>query len=185
MKLPLAFNNLRDRTYRNVLIFSLLSGILMQSILIPTLDYIALTIKHDNHAFYNYATVATLAATLPQALSLVISYFVNNFSFRKVLVTGLSILLVSGSIILFFQHVFIIYVAWIILCGVIFNAFFLNLSRQICVLFANRMKDYQSDSFILGAIGNMLGYQLGNLIYNCTHLSGIIIIFTLICITSV
>lgn len=182
MKLPLTFSNLKDATYRNILIFSLLGGVLMQAVLVPTLDYIALTIKHDNQVFYNYATIATLAATLPQALSLLISYFVNNFSFRKVLVTGLSILLVSGSIILFIQHIFIIYVSWIILCGVIFNALYLNLSRQICALFATKIKDYQSDSFILGAIGNILGYQFGNLTYNYTHLSGIIIVFFAVCL---
>lgn len=178
----ISFKNLADLTYRNILFYSILAGVAMQTFLLSSIDYLALEIKHSDKVFYNYATIATLAATLPQALSLIISYLVNNLHFRKLLILGFSIIWISGVIIIFVKHNFLAYVTWIIVCGIIFNAIFLNLSRQMIRLLNERIKDYQSDSFLLGALGNMLGYQLGSLGYNHLHLNGIIIIFLISCL---
>lgn len=173
----LNFSNLSDKNYRNLLIYSVLSGILSQSLLLPSLDYLALGIKHDVNSFYDYATLATIAATLPPAISLAIGYLVNNLSFKRLLKVSLVILLISSLTILMLYKITLIYVSWIILCGVIFNALFLNLSRQICAIIGDKMKSYQNDNFLFGSLGNMLGFQLGNIIYNSFHLHGVIISF--------
>lgn len=171
-----SFQNFKESNYRNIVFFSILSGIAMQAFLLPSLDYIALDLKQD-HNFYNYATIATLAGTLPQAISLLIGYFVNNIKFRKIIAIGFAIIFVSSTVTLIFHQYFATYVIWIILCGVIFNAIFLNISRQICSLFSDKIKHYQSDSMLLSSFGNMIGFRLGSTIYNQFHLSGLIIGF--------
>lgn len=178
----LSFKNLKNTTYCSILIYFVLTSVLLSSFLLPSIDYLTLELKHTDKLFYNYATIATLATTLPQALSLLISYLVNNINSRKILITGFSAIFTTGICVFFFQHNFIIYVSWIILCGIIFNAIYLNLSRQIIHLLNEKIKDYQSDSFLLGALGNIIGFQLGSLLYYHLHISGMIITSLLLCI---
>lgn len=174
-----SFQNFKESNYRNIIFFSILSGIAMQAFLLPSLDYIALDLK-QGHQFYNYATIATLAGTIPQAISLLIGYFVNNIKFKKVISIGFALIFISSIATLIFHQYFVTYVIWIILCGIIFNAIFLNISRQICSLFNDKIKQYQSDSMLLSNFGNMIGFRLGSTIYNHFHLSGLIISFILI-----
>lgn len=146
--------NFKDKNYRNILLFVVTSGIVVQSLLLPSLDYVALNIKHSNRLFYSYAAIATIAASLPQALSFINSYLVNNMSFKYILVFGGATILVSGLFMLgLYQH-FILYVVWVILCGIVVNAIYLNLSRQICTVLANKIKEYNTDVFLFSSIVN-------------------------------
>lgn len=171
-----SFRNWQDDNYRGILLFSIISGVLMQSLILPSLDYLTLDIKNNANAFYNLATVATIAASLPYAISFIISYFVNNLTFKRVFYIGFSLLVVS-SIFIFYYNSIKIYVLWIVLCGIVFNAISLNFTRQICYLLSDKIKDYQSDLFLFVSLGNILGYKSGNMIYNHWHLRGIILSF--------
>jgi len=172
-----SFQNFKNKTYRNILLVSILSGIILQSFLYPSLDYIALNIKNNESLFYNYATVAALALTIPQACSILISYLINNIRYTRMIITTTTMLSILSVIMLLLSHDYNLYAYWTILCGILINALNLCLNRQIYILIADKIKDLQSDIMLFATLGNVIGYKLSNLLFSKFGNQSIIICF--------
>ena len=171
----LSFQNLKEQNYRNILIFFVLSNVVMQSLIYPSIEYLALGMKSE-HSFYNYATIGSVAGTIPLATSAIISYFINNIRYKTLLVCVISILLGISLVVILFRHNYIVYVTWVILSGILITALAFSMNRQMYALLADRFKDWQSDMMLFGTIGSVLGFKLSHLMYNWMAGQGLILI---------
>lgn len=172
----ISFKNLKEQNYRNLLIFFVLSNVVMQSLVYPSLEYLALSMKGDEHGFYSYATLGSVAGTIPLATSVIISYVVNNIRYKTLLISVICILLGISLIAILVQHNYIIYVLWVILSGILINALAFSIIRQTYALLADRFKDWQSDMMLFIAIGNIVGFKLSHLMYNWIAGQGLILV---------
>lgn len=168
------FSNFKDSSYVLLLCSVVLSLSTFQTVLVPSLDYVALSIK-GNNSFYNYALVGSLAATIPSASSLIAGYLVNNVVYKK-LISIIFLLITSFSIVIAFLHQnFAIYASYVISVSILFNALIFGVDRQVVTLLATKIREYQNDLFIFGSIMAIINYKISNLIYTYFHLNGIII----------
>ncbi|MCE3268308.1 MAG: hypothetical protein K0R49_560 [Burkholderiales bacterium] len=169
------FTNYKDQNYTLILVSVALFFSSFTTVLIPSLDYMALSIKNNNHTFYNYATIATLAASLPPACSLLNGYLVNNIAYKTLTNMTCGMVMFLYIIIFFYHQNFLVYTVLVILCGILLNALFLGLDRQIVTLLANKIKEFQNDAFILNGLLAIINYKISNYLFLHFELHGIIV----------
>lgn len=167
--------NYKDRNFILLLVAMTLCFSSFQTILTPSIDYIALSIKNNNHMFYSYATIASLVATIPQASALISGYLVNNFIYKKAINLIFCLIILLGVVAFFYHQNFNIYVIFVIMSGILSVALYCNVDRQIVILLADKIRDFQNDSFILASILSMINYKFSNLLFSNYGLSGIIL----------
>lgn len=167
--------NYKDRNFILLLVAMTLCFSSFQTILTPSIDYIALSIKNNNHMFYSYATIASLVSTIPQASALISGYLVNNFIYKKAINLIFCLIVILGVVAFFYHQSFNIYVIFVIMSGILSVALYCNVDRQIVILLADKIRDFQNDSFILASILSMINYKFSNLLFSNYGLSGIIL----------
>lgn len=167
-------NNYRDSNYTLILIAMVLCFSSFQTILTPSIDYIALNIKNNNHMFYSYATIASLVATIPQASALISGYVVNNLLYRKAISIVFGVIVILSGLILLNHKDFGMYVIFVIISGVLSVALYCNIDRQIVILLKDKIRDFQNDSFIWGSILAIINLKFSNWLFVHYSLSGII-----------
>src|SRR3990167_11009300 len=112
-------DNYKDRNFVLLLLAMVLCFTSFQTVLTPSIDFIALNIKHDNYQFYNYATIAALVATLPQISALFAGYLVNNIPYKKAINIILGLIIIAGIIALTYYHNLNLYVIFVITSGIL------------------------------------------------------------------
>ncbi len=168
-------SNFKQRDYILLVSAVVLCLTSFQAVLIPSIDYIALSIKNNNHTFYNYAMIATLAGTIPQASSIISGYLVNNLSY-KLVVTLICSVIMAFSIVAFLNYkIFILYTIFVISSGVLYNALICSIDKQIVTLLADKIREFQNDIFILCSLMAIINYKLSNLLFAHFGLHGIIL----------
>ncbi|HLX54788.1 MAG TPA: MFS transporter [Aquella sp.] len=165
--------NYKDRNYTLLLISLALCFASFQTVLIPSLDYIALSIKNNNHTFYNYATVAALATSLPAACSLLAGYLVNNLTYKTLINLICGVVTFFYVLTFFYHQNFVMYAIFVICCGLLFNALFFGLDRQIVTLLTDKIREFQNDMFILGGILAIINYKISGYLFLHFGLYGI------------
>ncbi len=173
MKQIFNFTNYKDRNYTLLLVSVVLCLGLSQTVLIPSLDYVALSIKNNNHTFYNYATIAALAASLPPASSLFAGYLVNNIAYKTLISLICGIITFLCLVAFFYHQNFIMYAIFVLCCGILFNALYCGLDRQIVTLLADKIREFQSDFFITSGVSAIVNYKISNYLFLHLGLYGI------------
>lgn len=168
------FSNLKDRSYLLLIISMALCLSLSQTILTPSLDYIALSIKNNNQSFYDYALIATLAATIPQASSIIAGYLINNLPYKRLIVLVCSTITALSIVMFFYQQHIALYAIFVIICGILLNALICGLDRQLVTLLAHKIRDFQNDLMILCTILAIINYKFSSYIFAIFGLNGII-----------
>lgn len=171
----LNFPNYKNRNFILLLIAMTLCFGSFQTVLTPSIDYIALTIKNNNHMFYSYATIASLVATIPQASALFTWYLINNLCYKKAINIIFCLIIILGTVAFFYHQNFFIYIIFVIISGILSVALYCNVDRQIVILLSDKIRDFQNDSFIIASVIAMINFKLSNLLFVHYGLSGIII----------
>lgn len=178
----LHLENYRDPTYRYVIITCLLAMVLIGDILSPILNYVAIALPKGSPEFNNYATIASIAPGLPFMFAFLISLVVNNLRYRYVLIGCFSVSILTALILLRVseQH-FMVLTAGIVLISFLFRSLYYSLDRQLTTILIDKIRDYQSDIFILGGVIGAINFKLSALIYAHYQISGIILLFIIGC----
>lgn len=176
----LNLHNYLDKTYRYVVLTCIFSFAIIGDILTPLLNYIAIELPKANPHFYNYATIANLAPSLPFMLSFLISYVINNLRYRHVLLLCFIGSISLSLIILLLQYNgFILLTFYVVGCSFLFRGLYLALDKQLTTILMDKVRDFQSDMFIWGGLLGALNMQLSAYVYSHYKLRGIVIIFIL------
>lgn len=168
-------NNYKDKNFLLLLFAMVLCFSSFQTILTPSIDFIALSIKNNNQHFYNYATIGSLVATLPQMSALLLGYCVNNIPYKKAINLILGLMIIIGMIMLWHYNNLNLYVFFVIASGILSVALYCSVDRQIVILLSSRIKAYQNDSFIWGSILTIINFKFSNWIFVHYNTIGIII----------
>ena len=173
------FHNYQDKAYRYLLLSGLLNMVLISNILSPILSYLSFGIK-ENSTFINHATIANLIPGLPFMFSVIISYIVNNVSYRKLItLVFLLVFTLSGVLIIFGITNFLVLAGIILFIGILYRAVYFSLDRQLCTIVGNRMYQFQSDFALLGSIIGAFDLKLSSYLYTNYHLKGVLICFVI------
>ncbi len=174
--------NYRDKTYRYVIITCILSYVLIGNILTPLLNYHAITMPSNNPDFYNYATLANLVPSLPFMCSILIGYLINNLRYHSVLwLTFTGVVLISLIMLLFPNANFYWLCVYVLTCSILFRGLYFSLDKQLTIILARKIRDFQSDLVILGGIIGAIDVKLSGYLYQHYKVRGIALCFIFGC----
>ena len=174
----LNLTNYRDKNYCYVVLTCLISMILIGDILTPILNYSVISLPKNYPLLNYYIMAASVAPSLPFMLSIFISFAVNNFRYKVIIITCFSLSSIIAIVILVFSvNNFLLLTGCIIFISFLFRALYFSLDKQLSSLLITKIKDFQSDSFILSSILGAINYKFSAYIYTNYKLPGIIIVF--------
>lgn len=178
----LNLNNYKDKTFRALIIINIFGNALIAVLLAPLLEFVVISLPKESQHFYNYATISTIVGGLPSIVSILISYLVTNMRYKTVLKISLGGIIGLSLFTLITQtHNFLILAAFIVACGVLYQALSLAVDKQIVTLLPDKLIDYSADTYIMGGIIAAGLNKLSGFLFTHYGINGILIVFIVGC----